>query len=622
MANLIPSLNSCIKRMQAGEKRFAWRLGTHLEDDYLCWYELPVGRRQRYSDFIILHPLRGLLLLEVKDWKLDTIRRMDKVSATILTSQGLKTVSNPLEQVRQCAYQLVNRLEKDPQLVVRSGRYQGHLVFPYGYGVVLSNIARDQFNSTDLREVLPEHQTICKDEMTESVDPEAFQERLWNMFNVQFPQPLTLPQIDRIRWHLFPEVRISSTLQGALFPDEPESLEPKTLLPDLIKVMDMQQELLARSLGEGHRVIHGVAGSGKTLILGYRCLYLAKLLHKPILVLCYNITLAARLRELVVAQGIGDKVNVYHFHDWCGEQIRTYHIARPQPGEGYFDRLVEAVIAAAEKCAIPKGQYGAVMIDEGHDFEPEWLRLVVNMVDPETNSLLLLYDDAQSIYSKKSPLDFSLSSVGVQARGRTTVLKMNYRNTEEILDFAYRFASRYLNPDEKDEDHVPVVKPESAGRHGPAPAIRVFGSYAEETRYIARLFRRLHDEQEIPWSAMCVTYRSKWMGEKLCKAFSEAQIPIQWLGDSHAKRQFKPGNERVKLMTMHSSKGLEFPVVAVSGVGYMPGENMEPVAKAKLLYVAMPRSTEKLLLTSHRETEFLTQMLDAGAVSSFEAAPT
>lgn len=123
MANLIPSLNSCIKRMQAGEKRFAWRLGTHLEDDYLCWYELPMGRRQRYSDFIILHPLRGLLLLEVKDWKLDTIRRMDKVSATILTSQGLKTVSNPLEQVRQCAYQLVNRLEKAPQLVVRSGRY-------------------------------------------------------------------------------------------------------------------------------------------------------------------------------------------------------------------------------------------------------------------------------------------------------------------------------------------------------------------------------------------------------------------------------------------------------------------------------------------------------------------
>ena len=613
MANLIPSLNSCVGRMQAGEKRFALRIGTHLEDDYLCWYEMPVGKRQRYSDFIILHPARGLLLLEVKDWKLDTIQKIDATTATIITPRGLKTVSNPLQQVRQCTYQLLKRLEKDPQLMVPSGRYQGHLVFPYGYGVVLSNITRKQFDSTDLGEVLPEHQTICKDEMVESVDPEAFQECLWNMFNVQFPTPLTLPQIDRIRWHLFPEVRINSGDQGSLFPTEQDEESVDTLLPDLIKVMDMQQELLARSLGEGHRVIHGVAGSGKTLILGYRCLYLAKVLHKPILVLCYNIILAARLRELMVERCISDKVNVYHFHDWCGEQLRNYHIERPTPGNDYIGRLVEAVIAAAERSSIPKGQYGAVMIDEGHDFEPDWLKLVVSMVDPETNSLLLLYDDAQSIYSKNSQLDFSLSSVGVQARGRTTVLKLNYRNTDEILGFAYRFACRYLSRDDTDEDHVPLVVPESAGRHGSQPAVKMFASYEQEARYIARIFHRLHDEQDISWSDMCVTYRNNWMGEKLHKAFSSEGVPSHWLGNAKAKKQFKPGEESVKLMTMHSSKGLEFPVVAVSGVGYMPEEHADKIVEAKLLYVAMTRSTEKLLLTSHRETEFLAQLKDSGA---------
>jgi len=36
MASLIPSLNNCVNRMQSGEKRFAWRIGSHLEDDYLC----------------------------------------------------------------------------------------------------------------------------------------------------------------------------------------------------------------------------------------------------------------------------------------------------------------------------------------------------------------------------------------------------------------------------------------------------------------------------------------------------------------------------------------------------------------------------------------------------------
>ena len=48
-----------------------------------------------------------------------------------------------------------------------------------------------------------------------------------------------------------------------------------------MRVMDLQQEQLARSLGDGHRVIHGVAGSGKTLILGFRCVHLAEMLRKP-----------------------------------------------------------------------------------------------------------------------------------------------------------------------------------------------------------------------------------------------------------------------------------------------------------------------------------------------------
>ncbi|HEB77051.1 MAG TPA: DNA helicase II [Methylothermaceae bacterium] len=604
MAKLIPSLNSCLSRMQAGEKRFARRLESHLEDDYLCWYELPVGFRYRYSDFIVLHPHRGLLLMEVKDWKLETIQRIDRTSATLLTPQGLKTVANPLEQVRQCAYQLVQQLEKDPQLIHHEGRYRGKLIFPYGYGVVLTHITRQQFEATDLGEVLPEHYTICRDEMTESVDPEAFQERLWNMFNVQFPNPLELPQIDRIRWHLYPEIRINPR-QASLLPEEPEA---ETLVPDIVKVMDMQQEQLARSLGEGHRVIHGVAGSGKTLILGYRCLYLAKLLHKPILVLCYNITLAARLREMMEERGLEGKVNVYHFHDWCGEQLRTYHVERPEGGDDYVERMVEAVIGAVEAGRIPRGQYGAVMIDEGHDFEPEWLKLVTGMVDPETNSLLLLYDDAQSIYDKRKTLDFSLSSVGIQARGRTTVLRLNYRNTREILNFAYRFISGYLKPDQRRPDQVPLVKPESAGQSGSKPAVKLFDSFAREARYIARILRRLHDEQAVSWSAMCITYRHHWMGEALHQSLQAERLPCDWLDTAQAKKRFRPSSDSIKLMTMHSSKGLEFPVVAVPGLGYLPAEGADPVYEAKLLYVAMSRSSDKLLLTGHRETEFLRRL--------------
>ena len=116
MAELIPPLNSCLSRMQAGEKRFARRLISHLEDDYLCWYETGVGYRPRYTDFVVLHPMRGLLLLEVKDWRLETIRKANPDTFELLTASGLRTVANPQLQARQCSYKLVQQLEGIPSL--------------------------------------------------------------------------------------------------------------------------------------------------------------------------------------------------------------------------------------------------------------------------------------------------------------------------------------------------------------------------------------------------------------------------------------------------------------------------------------------------------------------------
>src|SRR5690606_21756658 len=161
----------------------------------------------------------------------------------------------------------------------------------------------------------------------------------------------------------------------------------------------LQQEQLARSVGEGHRVIHGVAGSGKTLILVYRCLHLAKTMHKPVLVLCFNRTLAARLGAIMDEKGVAQQVSVRNFHAWCREQLPRSHVPLPHEPAGcdeFGSRLVERLTQAIARGQVPRAQYGAVLIDEGHDFEPDWLKVVVEMVDPETNALLLLYDDAQS----------------------------------------------------------------------------------------------------------------------------------------------------------------------------------------------------------------------------------
>jgi hypothetical protein len=591
--------------MTGGERRFAQRLVDKLEDDYTCWYDVPIGVAARHPDFVLLSPRRGVLILEVKDWKLETIERADKSQITIHTESGLKKVVNPFEQARQYAHAVVNLLQQDLQLQQADGPYKGRLCVPFGYGVVLANITRKQFESSQLDAVIEPHRVICRDEMLENVEAEDFQKRLWGMFSVQFGAALTMPQIDRVRWHLFPEIRVQPE-QLSLGDVDLDGRREPSQLPDLLRVMDMQQEQLARSLGEGHRVIHGVAGSGKTLILGFRCERLAPVLPKPVLVLCYNATLAAKLQDVIRLKKLDQKVSVRTFHGWCLDQLRLYNVVMPPQGSAYFDQLVEKVIQGVEKGQIPRAQYGAVMIDEGHDFRPEWLKLVVQMVDPETNALLVLYDDAQSIYGGKTKRKFSFSSLGIQAQGRTTILRLNYRNTAEILSAAYEFAKDYIRPEQAEEDGVPLIQPESAGRRGLPPELRQFPTLAKEGSYLAGQFRQINRGGR-PWRDMAVVYRTAFIGEEIAKQLQAAKIPVQFLGGP-GKKRFDPGADSVTVMTMHSSKGLEFPVVAIPGLGFMPHRDFDIQEEAKLLYVAMTRAMDKLLLTCSKDSQFVSRI--------------
>ncbi len=599
MAIIIRNSDQRHKPMTRGERRFADRLESFLEDDYLCWFDIPLGEKRRYTDFVILHPGRGLLFLEVKDWSIDNIKSITPDAVYLLTNTGLKRKTNPLLQARQCATHYVQRIERDKVMLQTEGKYKGKLCCPWGYGAVLPNISRAQLNDALVEDVhdvvMSRHLVICKDEMLPSTESEQFQEQLWTMFQYQFGEKLTLPQIERIRWHLFPEIRIGHN-SGDLF-----GKTELRQLPDIVKVMDIQQEQLARSLGDGHRVVHGVAGSGKTLILGYRSLYLSQTAAKPILVLCFNKALAQKLESFLKEKGVNSNVHIYHFHEWCKIQLKTYHVEVADGEKPIWERQVLAVIDAVERKQIPREQYGALLIDEGHDFEAEWLHLIVQMIDKENNSLLLLYDDAQSIYNRKRALDFSLSSVGIQARGRTTILKINYRNTREILQFAYDFAKEFLEQKFADDDHVPLIQPEMAGNSGVKPVFNLYRSLTDEMAFVSTCLITW-SKAGIDWKDMAVIFPSNWLGEKLFQQLKD-RIPCD------VQKNYKPDENQVSLLTRHSSKGLEFSHVIVMGVGHLKDDEESLSAESRLLYVAMTRAKEELIVTAHSKNIYAEKLL-------------
>jgi superfamily I DNA/RNA helicase len=469
------------------------------------------------------------------------------------------------------------------------GPHQGKLAFPWGHGVVLTRITRLQFESAGLGEAIEPHLVICSDEMTETADPEVFQKRLWDMFPHAFGGVMSLPQLDRARWIMFPQVRVQT--QGALFDDNDAQAE----LPDMMRVMDLQQEQLARSLGDGHRVIHGVAGSGKTMILGYRAELLAKntTRAKPVLVLCYNEPLAVKLAAVMEAKGLTERVHVRHFHRWCRQQLVSFGQPIPSQGKAMFDEMVDNVIRGVERSQIPSGQYQAVLIDEGHDFQPAWLKLVAQMVESDTNSLLLLYDDAQSIYERQRTRQFSFKSLGIQAQGRTTILKINYRNTRQILRVASSIAPELLKAEDNDEDGIPLVQPVSCGRDGHAPIVIRLPSLRDEAKEIAERLHAAHQEGRA-WNDMAIICRRYAVMQECANALSQRRIPHQV---RKGTGQFDPSADSIKIMTMHASKGLEFPVVALPGVGNMPETGESEADEARLFYVAATRATDTLFIT-------------------------
>ena len=141
MDTLIPTLGAA--RFDArGELRLAERLKDCLEDNAWVWHNIPVGPFGRHPDFVALHPQQGIVVLEVKDWRLDTIVNANSKQVELITDRGNVSTDNPFAQVRSYMFNVVNALQRDPLLVNEGGSFKGKPVFSFGHGVAFANITK------------------------------------------------------------------------------------------------------------------------------------------------------------------------------------------------------------------------------------------------------------------------------------------------------------------------------------------------------------------------------------------------------------------------------------------------------------------------------------------------
>ena len=139
---------------------------------------------------------------------------------------------------------------------------------------------------------------------------------------------------------------------------------------------------------------------------------------------------------------------------------------------------------------------------------------------------------------------------------------------------------------------IPQVKPISCGRDDQAPIIIKLPSLREEAFAIADQLSTAHKEGHA-WGDMAILCADWHTMDTCADALHYRKLPF-----SVRKRagDYNPSADAIQIMTMKVSKGLEFPVVALPGVGHMPAAGEDEQEAARVFYVAATRATQRLVI--------------------------
>jgi len=602
MACLIPESVRRDKGVPSEHRRVGSALAIGLDDDATAWFEPPFDPDGRRPDFVVLDPSLGVIVLMVfgqveKDQLLGALRGELRVER-----QGdERVVEDPLGVANSFGIQLRAAIAGCPQA---SGT-------PVGGVAVFPHLDRPQAEEFGIDTVLDLDRCLFKADLDAVIKDEnemVLVRRFRAALEGGLDEALEGTAVDELRAVIQPDLVIAEPVsQGSLF--SAARLEDG----DAIKVMDRKQERMAKSLGAGHRIIRGVAGSGKTLVLVHRARTLARLMpHKRVLVTCYTRSLASQLRAQLDDL---PNVEVVHLNVLMSKVIRNAGLQDPSQ-KREWDKVPGVALEAIK--ALDGHRYQAVMIDEAQDFDTTALEFCVELLeanDPDQQDLVIVADSAQNIYRR----NFRWKDAGIKAQGRTRILRVNYRNTKEILEFAHGFltADPIIGTEEApdQDDELTIIPAESAERSGPKPTVTVTGDAAGEIAAVVEQVKGWYSHRLRARSiaVLMASERAEDRGERLVQALEEAEIPVFWVTDRSqpANRDLAgSADEPVIVSTIHSAKGLEFPRVVVCGLAAGGGHNTErSIADRKTLYVGFTRAVEELAVVTTSDNPFAKDLL-------------
>ena len=524
-------------------------LQAQLDEGHLVFYGVAwlakskgEGARDGEVDFVVAHPQKGILLLEVKGGEVCR----DGASGrwiSIDRSHHEHDIDDPYEQVRTSKHALLQKLAEHPAI--------GRAWVALGHGVVLpaSHDPHRPLTPDGPREI-----TVFHEDMARVADCIARMFDYWNgqMGGSLRPTPLL---VSTLKDMLAPSFHLRQPLGEVLAEDDRELLR---LTEDQFGVLDM--------LSRQRRVaVSGGAGTGKTVLALEKARRLAAEGCR-VLLTCFNKPLAEFLRR---SAGHVERLEIANFHEFCWKMAQDAGLPLPEPNSelpsDFFNTtLPDALFTALDR--LPDRRFDAIVVDEGQDFEENWWPpLELCLADQKDGILYVFHDDNQQVYRRVSSFPAGLNEC---------VLRDNLRNTRRIHAVTTRFYRgeplRAKGPEGREVECIAAETPAAA------------------VREIHRLLHRLVREEGVPERDIAVLYGSSVngpvkRGEKVGTFFTTT--------DQVAEPQ------KVLLDSVKRFKGLERPVVILTGI-----DHLSPEEENALLYVGLSRARVHLAVVAADRT--------------------
>lgn len=273
--------------------------------------------------------------------------------------------------------------------------------------------------------------------------------------------------------------------------------------------------------------------------------------------------------KVVQAQEVYDKVS-YCKASRIGRGVRLDRKVRLQIWEVFEEyqnimnekqyRDVETAMYECRKIIEKKhlsGQYTSIIVDEGQDLSPSAFRLLRILAGEEhVNDIFIVGDSHQRIYKNKAVL----SKCGINVRGRSSYLRINYRTTEEIRRFAFSLLNG-VSFDDLDEDYDNDKGCQSL-THGDRPEIKELATPEQEMEFIIGKIREL-EATGVEQKNICIVARTHRLLDNYISGLQNEGIKSY---EIKANKIDDRSYDGVRIATMHRVKGLEFDHVFVSAV--------------------------------------------------------